>query len=131
LLESKVVPLDSQEYFAYRRALTAYQRRSSSTRVAPKQQVDSRHRQAAGLEEPEPQRKPSASDEKQKCIPTLRQFQATFDEWVATAKAEQNGTIKFYQESYRKTLAYGPWADLRLDQIDESHIEAFKAWALK
>src|SRR6266849_4539972 len=88
-------------------------------------------RQAAGHEEPEPQRKPSASDEKQKGIPTVRQFQATFDEWVATAKAEQNGTVKFYQASYRKLLAYGRWADLRLDQIDESHIEAFKAWALK
>jgi integrase len=31
----------------------------------------------------------------------------------------------------RKLLAYGHWADLRLDQIDEAHIEAFKAWALK
>ena len=88
-------------------------------------------RQAAGLEEPEPQCKSSASDEKPRGIPTLRQFQTTFDEWVATAKAEQNGTVKFYQESYRKLLNYGPWADLRLDQIDEAHIEAFKTWALK
>jgi integrase len=88
-------------------------------------------RQAAGLEEPEPQRKSSASDEKSRGIPTLRQFQTTFDEWVATAKAEQNGTVKFYQESYRKLLSYGPWADLPLDQIDEAHIEAFKTWALK
>jgi integrase len=87
-------------------------------------------RQAAGLEEPDAERRPPASDEKNK-IPTLRQFQTTFDEWVATAKAEQNGTVKFYQESYRKLLNYGPWADLRLDQIDEAHIEAFKAWALK
>jgi len=88
-------------------------------------------RQAAGLEEPEPQRKSPASDEKPKNIPTLRQFQTIFDEWVATAKAEQNGTVKFYQESYRKLLSYGPWSDLPLDQIDEAHIEAFKAWALK
>ncbi len=88
-------------------------------------------RQAAGLEEPESQRKSSASDEKPRGIPTLRQFQTTFDEWVATAKAEQNGTVKFYQESYRKLLSYGPWADLPLDQIDEAHIEAFKTWALK
>ena len=29
------------------------------------------------------------------------QFQTTFDEWAATAKAEQNGTVKFYPESYR------------------------------
>src|ERR1700722_11346281 len=59
------------------------------------------------------------------------EFQTTFDEWVATAKAEQNGTVKFYQESYRKLLSYGPWADLPLDQIDEAHIEAFKTWVLK
>src|SRR5258708_27213373 len=50
-------------------------------------------RQAAGLEETEAQRKSSASDEKPKGIPTLRKFQTTFDEWVATAKAEQNGTV--------------------------------------
>jgi len=88
-------------------------------------------RQAAGLEEPELQRKSPVSDETRKGAPTLREFQATFDEWVATAKAEQQGTVKFYQESYRKLLSYGPWADLPLDQIDEAHIEAFKAWALK
>ena len=88
-------------------------------------------RQAAGLEKPEPQRKSPASDETSKGIPTLREFQTTFDEWVATAKAEQHGTVKFYQESYRKLLSYGPWADLPLDQIDEAHIEAFKTWALK
>ena len=83
------------------------------------------------VEEPAPERKSPANDEKPKGIPTLRQFQTTFDEWVATAKAEQHGTVKFYQESYRKLLSYGPWADLPLDQIDEAHIEAFKAWALK
>jgi len=88
-------------------------------------------RQGAGLEEPEPRRKTPASDEKPKGVPTLRQFQTTFDQWVATAKAEQNGTVKFYQESYRKLLNYGPWADLPLDEIDEAHIEGFKAWALK
>jgi integrase len=88
-------------------------------------------RQLAGLEESELQPKSPSRDEKPKRIPTLRQFQTTFDEWVATAKAEQNGTVQFYQESYRKLLSYGPWADLPLDQIDEAHIEAFKTWALK
>jgi len=28
-------------------------------------------------------------------------------------------------------LSHGPWTNLRLDEIDESHIEAFKIWALK
>jgi integrase len=88
-------------------------------------------RQAAGLEAPEPPRKPSAGAEKPRAIPTLRQFQTTFDEWVSTAKAEQKRTVKFYRESYRKLVSYGPWADLALDQIDEADIEAFKTWALK
>jgi hypothetical protein len=88
-------------------------------------------RQVAGLEEPDPPQKTVATDVKSNGTPTLRQFQTIFDEWVATAKAEQKGTVKFYQESYRKLLSYGPWADLRLDDIDEAHIERFKAWALK
>jgi hypothetical protein len=79
-------------------------------------------RQAARLEEPEPPRKSSAEPESQHILPTLREFQATFNEWVATAKEEQKRTVKFYQESYQRLLAYGPWADLRLDEIDESHI---------
>jgi len=88
-------------------------------------------RQAAGLEALDPPRKAAAGADQSKHAPTLRQFQTTFEEWVATAKAEQPGTVKFYRESYRKLLCYGPWADLRLDEIDESHIEAFKTWALK
>jgi integrase len=88
-------------------------------------------RQAAGLEAPDPPRKSAAASRKGKHAPTLREFQATFDEWVGTTKAEQPGTVKFYRESYRKLLSYGPWADLGLDEIDESHIEAFKTWALK
>jgi site-specific recombinase XerD len=86
-------------------------------------------RQKAGLEEAPPKAK--LSDSPSKTTPTLRQFQSTFDEWVGTAKAEQKGTVKFYRESYRKLLSYGPWADLALHEIDESHIEAFKTWALK
>jgi integrase len=84
-------------------------------------------RQLAGLEDPAPQ-KPT---EQPKTVPTLREFQPTFDAWVATAKKEQQGTVKFYQESYQKLLGYGPWADLRLNQIDEPQIEGFKMWALK
>jgi hypothetical protein len=55
----------------------------------------------------------------------------TFNDWAGTAKAEQKRTVKFYEESYQKLLSYGPWADLRLDEIDELHIERFKTWALK
>ncbi|HVO62941.1 MAG TPA: phage integrase SAM-like domain-containing protein [Terriglobales bacterium] len=88
-------------------------------------------RQAAGLEEPEPQRHRETLQEARKRVPTLSEFQSTFNDWVATAKAEQKRTVKFYQERYEKLLAYGAWAALRLDQIDESHIECFKTWALK
>jgi Phage integrase SAM-like domain len=88
-------------------------------------------RQAAGLEEPEPPRKSDAQPGARQVPPTLREFQATFNDWVGTAKAEQKRTVKFYVESYQKLLSYGPWADLRLNEIDEPHIERFKIWALK
>ena len=84
-------------------------------------------RQLAGLEEAEPEK----PHEEPKSVPTLRQFQATFDAWVATAKDEQQGTVKFYQENYRKLLDFGPWANCRLDAIDKPQIEALKIWALK
>src|SRR5215472_5890539 len=52
-------------------------------------------------------------------VPTLREFQAIFNAWTATAKEEQKGTVKFYRESYQKLLLFGPWSDLPLDKIDE------------
>jgi len=111
----------------YRSTGTENRREAESIAAAARARVV---RQAAGLEEPEP---PRAAERKQeaKTVPTLREFQTTFNDWVATAKAEQKGTIKFYQENYEKLLAYGPWAELRLNEIDESHIECFKTWALK
>lgn len=87
-------------------------------------------RQKAGLEEPAPKARESELSPK-KSVPSLRQFQSTFDLWVSTSKEEQKGTVKFYRENYRKLLAFGPWADLPLGEIDESHIEAFKIWALQ
>ena len=92
-------------------------------------------RQAAGLEAPEPARRGSerrgSENDQRTPVPTLREFESTFVEWVSITKSEQKGTFKFYRKNYRKLLAYGPWADLGLDQINEAHIEAFKAWALK
>jgi integrase len=88
-------------------------------------------RQAAGLEEPELARQRGTEKDKLKQAPTLRQFESTFVEWVSITKSEQKGTLTFYRENYRKLVGYGPWADLCLDQINEAHIEAFKAWALK
>jgi len=84
-------------------------------------------RQLAGLEESAPQQSPKIS----KAVPTLREFQAVFNAWVATAKEEQQGTVDFYQENYQKLLDFGPWADCPLNEIDEPKIEAFKMWALK
>jgi integrase len=88
-------------------------------------------RQAAGLEEPEPARQLKNQSDKLKPVPTLREFESTFVEWVSITKSEQKGTLTFYRKNYRKLLAYGPWADLPLNQINEAHIEAFKTWALK
>jgi integrase len=86
-------------------------------------------RQAEGLEAPEA--KPEAPPVAARNVPTLSEFQATFDDWIATAKAEQQGTVKFYGDCYQKLLLFGPWRDLALHEIDESHIEGFKSWALK
>ena len=112
----------------YRSTGTENRREAESIAAAARARV---LRQAAGLEEPEPPRKSDVQPEARKVPPTLREFQATFNDWVGTAKSEQQRTVKFYQESYQKLLSYGPWADLRLDEIDESHIERFKTWALK
>ena len=112
----------------YRSTGTENRREAESIAAAARARV---LRQAAGLEEPEAPRKDTGQPEPRKTAPTMREFQATFNDWVATAKSEQQRTVKFYHESYAKLLAYGPWADLRLDEIDESHIERFKTWALK
>ena len=112
----------------YRSTGTENRREAESIAAAARARV---LRQAAGLEEPEAPRKVTGQAEPRNSAPTLREFQTTFNDWVATAKAEQKRTVKFYHESYQKLLAYGPWADLRLEEIDESHIERFKTWALK
>jgi integrase len=111
----------------YRSTGTENRREAESIAAAARSRII---RQAVGLEEPEPPAKAS-KEEKTRAVPSLQQFQKTFDEWVGTAKAEQKGTVKFYRENYRKLLSYHPWADLPLDAIDEAHIEAFKTWALK
>jgi len=111
----------------YRSTGTENRREAESIAAAARARV---LRQAVGLEEPEPPRNSKGQPAK-KIPPTLREFQTTFNDWVSTAKEEQKGTVKFYHESYGKLLSYGPWAELRLDEIDESHIEAFKIWALK
>ena len=108
----------------YRSTGTANRRDAEDIAAAARRSII---RQEAGLEEPTGQ----TASQRTSQVPTLRQFKATFDAWVGTAKEEQQGTVKFYQASYEKLLDYGPWADLKLDQIDEPRIEAFKAWALK
>ena len=108
----------------YRSTRSANRREAEDIAAAARRQI---LRQAAGLEKPEtkagqaPKREP----------PSLRQFQSVFNAWVGTAKEEQQGTVKFYRESYQKLLDFELWADLSLDEIDEPKIEAFKAWALR
>ncbi len=106
----------------YRSTGTENRREAESIAAAARARV---LRQAAGLEEPAPPRKSDVQPEARKVPPTLREFQATFNDWVGTAESEQQRTVKFYQGSYQKLLSYGPWADLHLDEIDESHIESY------
>ena len=112
----------------YRSTGTENRREAESIAAAARARII---RQAVGLEEPEPQSKALPPEEPRKHIPTLGEFQATFDEWVGTAKAEQKGTVKFYRESYQKLLDYRPWSHLTLADIEEPEIETFKTWALK
>jgi integrase len=112
----------------YRSTGTENRREAESIAAAARARIV---RQAAGLEEPEPLPGALPTEDSRKHIPTLGEFQSTFDEWVGTAKAEQKGTVKFYRESYQKLLDYGPWSHLTLAEIEEPEIEAFKAWALK
>src|SRR6059058_6007514 len=95
----------------YRSTGTENRREAESIAAAARARV---LRQAAGLEEPEPLPRALPPEELRKHTPTLSEFQATFDEWVGTAKAEQKGTVKFYRESYQKLLDYGPWSQLTL-----------------
>ena len=90
-------------------------------------------RQAAGLEPQEPKQIDNKSLPKTSLpkVPTLREFQKTFNEWVAVSKDGHKGTVKFYKQNYNKLVNYRAWADCPLDQIDEPQIEAFKLWALK
>lgn len=86
-------------------------------------------RQAEGLEAPDV--KTEIAPKPDRVVPTLREFETTFNAWVETAKDEQKGTVKFYSDNYQKLLLFGPWSDLPMNEIDESHIESFKSWALK
>jgi len=62
-------------------------------------------RQAAGLEEPDPQRKPRASEETPQRFPTL-----TFDEWVAPPKQNKKVQLSFIGRVIESCLltAHGP-----------------------
>ena len=112
----------------YRSTGTENRREAESIAAAARARVI---RQAAGLEEPEPLPQALPVEKARKPVPTLAEFQTTFDDWVGTAKAEQKGTVKFYRESYQKLLDYRPWSHLTLAEIEEPEIEAFKTWALK
>lgn len=107
-----------QEY--YRSTGTANRRDAEDIAAADRRSII---HQLARIEESEPQQPRNELTN----VPTLRQFQLTFNAWVATAKEEQKGAVKFYHESYRKLLDYGPWADCRLDEIDEPKIKPSKS----
>src|SRR5438874_8443025 len=85
----------------YRSTGTENRREAESIAAAARARV---LRQAAGLEAPEAPKKDTGAAEPRKTAPTLLEFQATFNDWVGTAKAEQKRTVKFYQESYQKLI---------------------------
>ncbi len=58
--------------------------------------------------------------------PTLKEFEKRFTEAIETKHADKPQTITFYKEKYRRLLEHAPFAAARLDQIDESMIDAYK-----
>jgi integrase len=65
-----------------------------------------------------------------KPVPTLEDFQPTFERWVCTDKSGKPATVKFYVGNYRIFLQCEAIAKLPLNQIQEPQIEEFKFWAL-
>ena len=112
----------------YRSTGTENRREAESIAAAARARII---RQAAGLEEPEPQPIALPPEEPRKHIPTLGEFQATFDEWVGN---RQSGT-----EGHRQVLPGKLSEASRLRAVVGSDagrnrrtdIEAFKTWALK
>jgi integrase len=58
--------------------------------------------------------------------PTLRDFEARFTATIEIDCAEKPETVSFYKEKYRRLLEHAPFANARLDQIDEAMIDAYK-----
>src|SRR5262245_36986867 len=58
--------------------------------------------------------------------PTLAKFVPRFTKAIETLRADKPATISFYKAKLKGLLSYKPLADCRLDEIDESMIQAFK-----
>ena len=58
--------------------------------------------------------------------PTLKEFETRFVAEIETDRAEKPVTVTFYKEKYRRLLEYAPFANARLDAIDEGMIDMYK-----
>ena len=58
--------------------------------------------------------------------PNLREFAPRFERVIETLCAEKPATVSLYKEKLRHLLAYGAFATLALDAIDEAMIEGYK-----
>jgi integrase len=61
-----------------------------------------------------------------KPAPTLKDFEKTFIAWIEQDR-ENKRTREFYAAAYARLLTFKPFADARLDAIDEPLIERFKS----
>ncbi len=58
--------------------------------------------------------------------PTLKESEARFHKTIETLCAAKPATIRFYREKLRRLLEFEPLAAARLNEIDESAINAFQ-----
>jgi integrase len=57
--------------------------------------------------------------------PTLREFEQTFINFVQTRHAHKPETMRFYLHRMKRLLAWDPWRNTRLSNIDEPLIEKY------
>lgn len=60
-----------------------------------------------------------------KPVPFLKDFAETFKSWVQVRNAEHPATIGFYEEKLTRLLEFKPFANAKLNDIDEGMIENY------
>jgi len=63
-----------------------------------------------------------------KPVPSFQEFSARFLKWVAAERADKPRTVQFYKTRVRLLLAFEPFRNAPLDEIDEALVAKFIEW---